>query len=134
MITLPLESEFLQKLETQADYVVPLAAKPSANKEDNLIKESFSVVVPYPVAPNRIFAVMAANGEVVVTMPYQPESVVAKSTSPFSRIPVFDMKGYKLSGPGPSGSVLSPESAEKEEVVNTKDTKALKPKVEKLAA
>lgn len=127
MITVPLDAEFLQKLENGADYVVPLGSAKTSKNADSFLKESFSVVVPYPVSANRVFAVMAANGEVVVTMPYQPESVTAKSTSPFTRIPVFDMKGYKLSGPGPSGSVLSPESAEKEEKVSTKDANAVKP-------
>jgi len=133
LITVPLDAEFLQRLVSKADYVVPL--KQQEQKKSTNIKESFSVTIPYPVMPGRVFAVLAQNGEVVVTMPYQPEAALAPSSDPFVRVPVFDMNGDRLVG-GPGGkteATLDPESSKKEVVMSPKNAVAAPDKKEEQA-
>merc|ERR1719171_2646428 len=117
LITIPLNSQFLQTLVNDADYVMPLndkdafASEGDPHEDKAYIKESFSISLPYPTTVGRIFAVLQQSGQVVVCMPYEKGNK-AKS-SPFVRVPVFDMDGHKLIGQGATSADLAPETAEK---------------------
>lgn len=127
LITIPLDAQFLQLLEG-ADYVVPLTDKDAFAEESDphddkpYIKESFSISLPYPTPSSRIFAVLQSSGQVVICMPYEKGNK-AKS-SPFVRIPVFDMNGKKLVGQGATSADLAPETSEKHEDSSAASKKA----------
>lgn len=117
LITIPLNAQFLQQLENDADYVVPLndkdafALSDTATGGQTYIKESFSVTLPYPTLPARMFAVLQGKGQLVVCMPYDKKTKAP--TQPFARVPVFDQEGRKLTGPGTeSAADLAPETRE----------------------
>merc|ERR1719389_552554 len=143
LITIPLDSTFLQKLVETADYVVPLKdadafteTAPSSHddKDKAYIKESFSVRIPYPTPPARIFAVLQSDSQIVLCMPFAKGNAV--NSSPFLRVPVFDMDGKKLEGSGSNEADLVPETAEKKRkvsaaVVKTTQQKKASPQVQK---
>merc|ERR1719171_2363130 len=116
LITIPLDSQFLQTL-VDADYVVPLNDKEAFAEEGDphedkaYIKESFSISLPYPITVGRIFAVLQQSGQVVLCMPYEKGNKI--KSSPFVRVPVFDMDGHKLIGQGATSADLAPETSEK---------------------
>jgi hypothetical protein len=137
LITIPLDSQFLQKLITTADYVVPLSdadaftetEQPSeGDKEKDYMKESFSVRIPYPTPPGRVFAVLQSSSQIVVCMPFTKGTTV--NSSPFLRVPVFDMDGKKLEGSGSNGADLVPETAEKRRKVSAAAVKTTQQKKE----
>jgi len=115
LITIPLDAQFLQTL-INADYVEPLQDKDAfaeegdPHQEKPYIKESFSITLPYPTQVSRIFAVLQTSGQVVVCMPYSKGFKVVSQA--FARMPVFDMDGKKLVGPGVNSGDLTPETAE----------------------
>lgn len=74
-----------------------------ASHAASIIRESFTIDIPYPVPIPRVFAVLAAPGKLVVGMPWKKNSLEAKGVStggkPFARVPVFSMDGKLLAGP-----------------------------------
>mmetsp|Transcript_18213 Transcript_18213/g.52051 ORF Transcript_18213/g.52051 Transcript_18213/m.52051 type:complete len:326 (-) Transcript_18213:7-984(-) len=68
-----------------------------------IVKESFSVDIPYPVPVDRVFAVLMAPGKLVVGMPWLKTTLEAQGVStggrPFARVPVFSARGEHLAGP-----------------------------------
>lgn len=143
LITIPLDSQFLQTL-VDADYVVPLNDKDAFAEEGDphedkaYIKESFSISLPYPTTVGRIFAVLQQSGQVVLCMPYEKGNKI--KSSPFVRVPVFDMDGHKLIGQGATSADLAPETAEKKHEthslasVKTKQDKSQVPSKSLIAA
>mmetsp|Transcript_143178 Transcript_143178/g.249704 ORF Transcript_143178/g.249704 Transcript_143178/m.249704 type:complete len:316 (+) Transcript_143178:46-993(+) len=69
----------------------------------NLIKESFSIEIPYPVASDRIFILKTDPASLVVLMPLVRNSLEANGIStggkPYVRLPVFRNDGMLLAGP-----------------------------------
>merc|ERR1719161_1453771 len=135
LITIPLDSSLLQKLVDTADYVVPLSdndaftdAPTSAHddKDKAYIKESFSVRIPYPTPPGRVFAVLQSNSQIVICMPFTKGSAV--NSSPFLRVPIFDMEGKKLEGSGSTSADLVPETNEKKHQVSAAAVKTVQQK------
>jgi len=144
LITIPLDAQFLQKLVDTADYVQPLSDSdaftetelPSTEDKDGkaYIKESFSVKIPYPTPPGKVFAVLQSSSQIVVCMPFAKGNAV--NSTPFLRVPVFDMDGKKLEGSGSNEADLVPETAEKKRkvsaaVVKTTQQKKASPQVQK---
>lgn len=117
LITIPLDSQFLQTLVNDADYVMPLndkdafASEGDPHEDKAYIKESFSISLPYPTTVGRIFAVLQQSGQVVLCMPYEKGNKIKSSA--FVRVPVFDMDGHKLVGQGATSADLAPETSEK---------------------
>jgi len=135
LITIPLDSSFLQKLVDTADYVVPLsdndafadnAVVSHDDKDKAYIKESFSVRIPYPTPPGRVFAVLQSNSQIVICMPFTKGSAV--NSSPFLRVPIFDMEGKKLEGSGSTSADLVPETNEKKHQVSAAAVKTVQQK------
>jgi hypothetical protein len=137
LITIPLDSSLLQKLVDTADYVVPLSdndaftettpqSHDDKDKDKAYIKESFSVRIPYPTPPGRVFAVLQSNSQIVICMPFTKGSAV--NSSPFLRVPIFDMDGKKLEGSGSTSAVLDPETHEKKREVSAAAVKTVKQK------
>lgn len=69
----------------------------------NLIKESFSIEIPYPVASERIFLLKTDPASLVVLMPLVRNSLEANGIStggkPYVRLPVFSSEGKLIAGP-----------------------------------
>lgn len=118
LITIPLNAQFLQKLTTDADYVVPLSdedafANTRLDAQKTFIKESFSISLPYATDASRVFAVLQAGKQVVVTVPYE-KSDARRNSQAYSRVPLYDMEGKKLEGP--ESTNLSPETHEQKKL------------------
>lgn len=68
-----------------------------------IIKESFSVEIPYPVPVEHIFILKTNSTTLTVSMPLKRKSLEASGIStggkPFVRLPVFSVKGEQLAGP-----------------------------------
>eukprot|EP00746_Dinoflagellata_sp_MGD_P168298 gnl/MRDRNA2_/MRDRNA2_99648_c0_seq1.p1 gnl/MRDRNA2_/MRDRNA2_99648_c0~~gnl/MRDRNA2_/MRDRNA2_99648_c0_seq1.p1 ORF type:complete len:440 (+),score=101.85 gnl/MRDRNA2_/MRDRNA2_99648_c0_seq1:48-1322(+) len=135
LITIPLDSSLLQKLIDTADYVVPLSDKdaftdtaPQAHGDSDkaYIKESFSVRIPYPTPAGRVFAVLQSSSQIVICMPFTKGSAV--NSSPFERVPIFDMDGKKLEGSGSTSADLVPETNEKRREVSAAAVKTVQQK------
>eukprot|EP00429_Kryptoperidinium_foliaceum_P063468 CAMPEP_0176059450 /NCGR_PEP_ID=MMETSP0120_2-20121206/29627_1 /TAXON_ID=160619 /ORGANISM="Kryptoperidinium foliaceum, Strain CCMP 1326" /LENGTH=327 /DNA_ID=CAMNT_0017392987 /DNA_START=62 /DNA_END=1045 /DNA_ORIENTATION=+ len=93
--------------------VAATGASGTASHAASIIKESFTIDIPYPVPIPRVFAVLQSPGVLVVGMPWMKRTLAAKGVStggkPFTRVPVFDMKGKLLAGPKASSlSQLTP--------------------------
>jgi len=131
LITIPLNAQLLQELVKRADYVVPLdsvdqdafadlkgsSLANDGGQQKTYIKESFSISLPYASEVSRVFAVLQGKGQVIVCIPFEKDTP-RSLTVPFSRVPLFDMDGKKLLGPGASAEV-TPEIASAEKVEKT---------------
>lgn len=77
----------------------------------NLIKESFSIEIPYPVSSDRIFTLKTDPASLVVLMPLVRNSLEANGIStggkPYLRLPVFASDGKLLAGPSAKLNFLS---------------------------
>jgi hypothetical protein len=69
----------------------------------SIIKESFSVEIPYPVPLEKIFILKTDSTTLTVAMPLERNSLQANGISTggkaFLRVPVFSVQGEKLIGP-----------------------------------
>jgi hypothetical protein len=81
-------------------------ARARAHAQTRIIKESFSVVIPYAAPVEEIFVLSPEPGLLMVGMPLQKHSLDAKGIStggkPFVRVPVFGAHGERLWGEGPA--------------------------------
>jgi len=68
-----------------------------------IIKESFAVDIPFPVASNQVFVIKGGSHIMYVVLPLKRQSLEASGIStggkPFLRAPMFDLDGARLAGP-----------------------------------
>jgi hypothetical protein len=68
-----------------------------------IIKESFAVDIPFPVASNQVFVIKGGPQIMYVVLPLKRKSLEASGIStggkPFVRSPMFDLHGANLAGP-----------------------------------
>lgn len=69
-----------------------------------IIKESFAVDIPFPVASNQVFVIKGGSPHIMyVVLPLKRQSLEASGIStggkPFLRAPMFDLQGARLAGP-----------------------------------
>lgn len=68
-----------------------------------VIKESFAVEIPFPVATEQVVVLQIGSSTLMVVMPLVRKSLEASGIStggkPFERVPVFDSKGVWITGP-----------------------------------
>jgi len=75
----------------------------SSTSGTSIIRESFSVDIPFPAPQETVFALHAGSDKLFVIMPLFRTSLKARGIStarkPFSRVPVFEEVGQLIAGP-----------------------------------
>lgn len=94
----------------QAEHALPSLTR-KKKLHVGIIKESFAVEIPYPVATEQVFILKTNTKTMMVSMPLKRNSLEAKGIStggkPFLRVPVFSVTGQKLAGPDATLSSLA---------------------------
>lgn len=89
----------------QAEHALPSISR-KKKLHVGIIKESFAVEIPYPVATEKVFILRTKSNTMMVSMPLQRNSLEAQGIStggkPFLRVPVFSIEGKQLAGPDAS--------------------------------
>lgn len=95
----------------QAEHALPSLTR-KKKLHVGIIKESFAVEIPYPVATEKVFILRTKSNTMMVSMPLQRNSLEAQGIStggkPFLRVPVFSIEGKRLAGPDASLHSLAP--------------------------
>jgi len=76
-----------------------------------IIKESFSVDVPFPVSAGQVFVLQTPDKDLMVTMPLKRSSLEAQGIStggkPFIPCPVYTLRGELIGGPNEAPDLYS---------------------------
>eukprot|EP00746_Dinoflagellata_sp_MGD_P009506 gnl/MRDRNA2_/MRDRNA2_119362_c0_seq1.p1 gnl/MRDRNA2_/MRDRNA2_119362_c0~~gnl/MRDRNA2_/MRDRNA2_119362_c0_seq1.p1 ORF type:complete len:317 (-),score=65.06 gnl/MRDRNA2_/MRDRNA2_119362_c0_seq1:5-955(-) len=73
------------------------------HKRLRIIKESFSLEIPYPVSVEQVFVLQTVDKDLMVTMPLKRTSLEARGIStggkPFIPTPIYNLQGQLVGGP-----------------------------------